>query len=115
MVNIMVHKMNLWDESFQKIKNKTKTIEMRLFDEKRSSISIGDFIEFTNTKTNETLVCLVTNLYKYKDFEQLYNHHNKISIGYSEDEVANANDMLTYYSVEMIKKFGVIGIEIKVK
>ena len=38
----MIHKMNLWDESFQKIKNKTKTIEMRLCDEKRSLISIGE-------------------------------------------------------------------------
>ena len=32
----MTHKMNLWDDSFIKIKNKTKTIEMRLCDEKRS-------------------------------------------------------------------------------
>ena len=49
----MIHKMNLWNDSFNKIKDKTKTIEMRLCDEKRSIICIGDIIEFTNTKTNE--------------------------------------------------------------
>ena len=111
----MTHKMNIWDESFIKIKNKTKTIEMRLYDEKRSLISIGDIIGFINTKTNEVLECVVVNLYKYKDFYELYKHHNKISIGYSEDEIANPNDMLTYYSAENINRYGVLGIEIAIK
>ena len=46
----MIHKMNLWNDSFNKIKDKTKTIEMRLCDEKRSIICIGDIIEFTIQK-----------------------------------------------------------------
>lgn len=111
----MTHKMNLWNDSFLKIKNKTKTIEMRLCDEKRSLISIGDIIEFTNTRTNEILECIVTNLYKYKDFYELYKYHNKIAIGYSNDEIADPNDMLAYYSIEKIEKYGVLGIEIIVK
>lgn len=111
----MVHKMNLWDDPFNKIKDKTKTIEMRLCDEKRSLISVGDIIEFTNTKTNEIIECTVINLYKYNDFYELYKHHDKISIGYSKDEDANPVDMLAYYSVENIEKYGVMGIEIIVK
>lgn len=111
----MIHKMKLWDESFEKIKNKTKTIEMRLCDEKRSLISIGDTIEFVNTKTNEIIVCAVINLYKYNDFYELYKHHDKISIGYSENERADPTDMLAYYSAENIEKYGVMGIEIIVK
>lgn len=110
----MIHKMKLWNESFKKIKNKTKTIEMRLCDEKRSIILIGDFIEFTNTNSGETLECIVTNLYKYETFEELYKYHNKIAIGYNEDDEANPSDMLAYYSDENIKKYGVIGIEISV-
>ena len=35
---------------------------MRLNDEKRSQIKIGDEIEFTNIKINETLICKVTNV-----------------------------------------------------
>ena len=111
----MVHNMNLWNESFLKIKNKTKTIEMRLCDDKRSLISIGDIIEFTNTRTNEVLQCIVVNLYKYDNFEELYKHHNKISIRYEKQEVANPCDMLAYYDIEKIKKYGVVGIEVIIK
>ena len=112
--NISVHKMNLWNDSFISIKNKTKTIEMRLNDEKRSKIKIGDIIEFTNTTTLETLNVKVDNIFKYDDFEQLYSHHDKISIGYKEDEVADPKDMLMYYKNEDIKKYGVLGISVRV-
>lgn len=111
---MIVHKMKLWNDSFQKVKNGTKTIEMRLNDEKRSLINIGDCIEFTNTKNKEILKCLVINLHKYNNFNELYKHHNKISIGYSEDEIANPDDMLTYYSIDNIEKYGVVGIEIHI-
>lgn len=30
----MMHKMNLWEDAFEKIKEKTKSIEMRLNDKK---------------------------------------------------------------------------------
>ena len=107
-----MHKMNLWNDSFEAIKDGWKTIEMRLNDEKRSIIKIGDEIEFTNVKTNELLICKVTNLFMYKNFDELYNNHNKISIGYKENEIANPNDMLMYYSKEDIEKYGVLGIEL---
>ena len=47
--------MKLQNDPFTKIKNKTKTIEMRLNDEKRRKIKIHDLIEFTNIKTGEKL------------------------------------------------------------
>ena len=64
--------MNLWDDSFQIIKEGWKTIEMRLFDEKRAIISVDDTIEFTNTKTKEKMDCKVIKLYRYSDFASLY-------------------------------------------
>lgn len=111
----MLHKMNLWDDSFQKVKDKTKTVEMRLCDEKRSLISVGDTIEFTNTKNGEILECIVINIYKYISFDELYKHHDKISIGYSENEIANPTDMLAYYSNEKIEQYGVLGIEVRIR
>lgn len=48
----------------------------------------------------------------YKNFNELYNNHNKISIGYKENENANPDDMLMYYSKEDIEKYGVLGIEL---
>lgn len=106
--------MELWHESFEKIKSKTKTIEMRLNDEKRSVIEIGDIIEFTDTSSGEKIRCGVINIFRYADFENLYRNHNKISIGYQENETADPADMLTYYSEDKIKKYGVVGIEVSV-
>jgi len=85
---------------------------MRLNDEKRSKIENGDEIDFTNTEANEVFICEVIKNYKYINFEELYQNHNKISIGYREDEIANPNDMLIYYSKDNIDKYGVLGIEI---
>lgn len=110
----MIHKMNLWDDSFEAIKEGWKTIEMRLNDEKRSLIKINDIIEFTNTETKEIMSCIVLKLHHYKTFDELYKNHSKLSIGYKEDEIAKPEDMLAYYSTEEINKYGVLGIEIRV-
>ena len=59
--------MKLWNDFFEAIKEGWKTTKMRLNDEKRSQIKISDEIEFTNIKTNETLICKVTNLFKYNN------------------------------------------------
>ena len=110
----MIHKMNLWNDSFEAIKDGWKTIEMHMNDEKRSLIKVKDVIEFANTTTSETMSCLVLKLYHYKTFDELYKNHSKLSIGYKEDENAKPEDMLVYYSMEEIKNFGVLGIKIKV-
>ena len=41
----MLHKMKLKLSPFEKIKDGSKTIELRLYDEKRQKVKIGDFIE----------------------------------------------------------------------
>jgi len=46
-VKRMIHKMKLNEEPFEKIKNGTKTVEFRLYDEKRKQIKVGDKIEFS--------------------------------------------------------------------
>ncbi len=109
----MIHKMKLNNIPFLNIKNGTKTIELRLNDEKRQLLKIKDFIEFTNIDTAEKLLVEVENLYYYPSFEELFKHFNKIAIGYKEDEDANPKDMDEYYSKEEQEKYGVLGIEIK--
>lgn len=109
----MTHKMKLHDEPFRKIKNGTKTIEMRLNDEKRQLINIGDSIEFENRMTLETVTVSVIGLYKFNSFYELYNAFDKLSIGYDMDEEANPCDMEKYYSKEEQEKYGVLAILIK--
>jgi ASC-1-like (ASCH) protein len=105
--------MKLNNEPFECIKNGTKTIELRLNDEKRKLLTVGDYIEFTNRVTNEKLLVKVIDLFKYNSFEELYKHFNKIEMGYSINEEANPKDMENYYSKEEQEKYGVLGIKIK--
>ena len=108
----MKHSMRLQHAPFLAIKSGRKKIEMRLYDEKRALIKEGDRVAFTDIETSETLLCEVVHLYRYATFEQLYARHDKISLGYQENEEANPSDMLAYYPLEEVKKYGVVGIEI---
>ena len=110
----MIHKMNLQDSPFKMIKDKEKTVELRLYDEKRRKIKVGDKIIFDNANTNETITVEVLKLHIYKDFYELYKHFDKKTIGYKENEIKDPKDMEEYYSKDKIEKYGVVGIEIKV-
>ena len=105
--------MNLWNDSFLSIKSSVKTVEMRLNDEKRSLVSSGDTIIFTNVDTKEEIIVRVIKTVVYKDFFELYCHYNKLEIGYREDEINDPLDMYRYYSKEKIDKYGALAIEIK--
>ena len=109
----MLHKMKLKESPFERIKDGTKTVEFRLYDEKRRLIKIGDIIKFTNNKTNESIYTLVTDLHIYKDFSMLYSKFPKTRLGYLENEIAKPEDMEVYYSKENIDKYGALGIEVK--
>ena len=100
-----IYEMNLCSKPFDSIVNHGKTIEMRLDYEKRKAIKIGDIIRFTKNSTKEQIDCLVTNIYRYKTFDEMYKHHDKIALGYKEDEPANPEDMLEYYTQENIEKY----------
>lgn len=109
----MKHEMKLHDSPFKLIKNGTKTIELRLNDEKRQKVKVGDLIEFTNRSTNEKIMTKVKELHHYQSFDELYKHFDKIKLGYEENEEANPTDMELYYSKEEQNKYGVLGIEIE--
>lgn len=113
----MKYFMNLNSAPFNMIKSGEKTIELRLNDEKRQLISQGDEIEFINTDDNSLkLLCKVIKIYNFKSFEELYNILPLDKCGYTKEELNNAkaSDMDLYYSKERQKKYGVLGIQIKV-
>ena len=108
----MKHFMRLQHAPFLAIKSGRKKIEMRLYDEKRSLIKEGDMVEFTDVETSEVILCRVVQMHRYANFHQLYANHDKISLGYQENEKASPTDMLAYYPQEEVRKYGVVGIEI---
>ena len=112
----MVHYMNLNPQPFSMIADGTKTIELRLLDEKRSLISVGDTLIFTNTADNtRILTCKVKALHRFANFAELYRSLPLDKCGYLPNELATAapEDMEAYYSVEKQKLYGVIGIELE--
>ncbi len=109
----MKYDMKLNNSPYEKIKKCTKTIELRLNDEKRKKLKVNDIIEFTNRETLEKMEVIVENIYYYPTFDELYKHFDKVSLGYEENDVANSKDMEQYYTKEQQEKYGVLGIEIK--
>ena len=110
----MTHYMNLVPSAFSEIADGSKTIELRLNDEKRQKIVVGDIIVFTHTETQETVSAKVLALHKFPDFEALYKALPLEKCGYAESELSTAHhtDMEQYYSQEKIQKYGALGIEI---
>lgn len=105
----MLHKMKLQESPFERIKNGTKTIEFRLYDEKRSKIKIGDQIEFAKLPDlQETILVDVLDLYREDTFENLFK-----KIFTDEDEIKKKTaSMYQYYSPDDEKQYGIVGIKI---
>lgn len=109
--------MKLDPKPFEMVKSGQKTIELRLYDEKRRKIKSGDIIRFVRTDDeNEVIEAEVISLYLFKDFTALYRELPLLKCGYTSENSANADpkDMEFYYTPEKQKKYGVVGIEIKV-
>ncbi|MBR6645662.1 MAG: ASCH domain-containing protein [Clostridia bacterium] len=110
----MTHYMKLKPFPFEMIKSGNKTIELRLFDEKRQKISLGDSIEFTNTQTCEVITSEVIALHLFDSFRELYESLPLLKCGYTLDNIdtAHYSDMNEYYSKDEQEKYGVLGIEL---
>ena len=109
--------MKLHDSPYRLIKNGIKTIELRLNDEKRRLISVGDEIEFKHSlDPDKSIYCTVIALHNFSSFTELYAGLDLLKCGYTVRDIsrASASDMDLYYSRDMQNKYGVIGIEIKV-
>ncbi len=113
----MIHEMRLRPTPFEQIKSGEKTVELRLYDEKRSRIKLGDYIVFTNTESGERLKAAVTALHRFDNFTELYSALPLIKCGYTAENIslAKPEDMAEYYSKEEQSKYGVLGIEIEIK
>lgn len=110
------HIMKLAPSPFEMIRRGKKTIELRLYDEKRKSISNGDRITFVNTDDdNDLLRVKVENMFVFNSFEELYKKLPLLECGYTENDVsmASPDDMNQYYSKDKQMQYGVVGIKIR--
>ena len=111
----MTHLMKLKDNPFNKIASGEKTIELRLYDEKRKRIKVGDRIEFTKiSHPDKKLITEVIALHLFSSFKELYSALPLEKCGYGMEELKNASfrDMEQYYTLEEQSQYGVVGIEL---
>lgn len=114
----MQHSMKLLEGPFEKIKSGQKTIEIRLYDEKRQQIRVGDSIEFSKSSNlDEKIVVEVMNLYRHPSFRSLVDNFGLEYYGYAPDYPIEdfIESIYTIYTKEEEEKYGVLGIEIKMK
>ncbi len=106
--------MNLVPSAFSKIADGSKTIELRLNDEKRQQINVEDTVVFNCSSTKGILTAQVSRLHKFSDFEELYKALPLEKCGYtvSELDTAHYTDMEQYYTKDQIKNYGALGIEL---
>ncbi|MGK2896463.1 MAG: ASCH domain-containing protein [Candidatus Saccharimonadales bacterium] len=106
-----IHKLQLATEPFTAIKDGRKTIESRLFDDKRQLIQLGDTIEFTNREAPDQKVSAkVVGLLRYETFSSLF-RHNKLSKFGGESIEWLENQINEFYSIDEQHENGVMGIE----
>ena len=108
----MLHTLKLQPFSFDKIKDGSKTIEVRLFDDKRREIKLGDTIEFRREPEQiETVQAEVIGLLNYKTFSDLAEDFPTI------DGDAHKNILLdriySFYTKEQEAEHSVVGIKIR--
>ena len=112
----MTHRMKLQDKPFRAISEGRKDIELRLYDEKRRAIRIGDRIEFRHAGDPERgLLVRVTALHPFPSFAALYASLPLDRCGYAPEEIPSARpeDMEAYYPSGEQEKYGVLGIEFR--
>ena len=107
------YEMNLQPKYFDFIKDGTKRIELRLFDEKRSQIELGDIIEFSKSE-NDKLKVEVIGLLRYKSFKELF---EDFDISILADASMTKEELLgvlsEFYTPEEQTQYGVVGIRLR--
>ncbi len=107
-----MHNLNLAPRPFEAIKSGNKTIESRLYDERRQIIELGDTIIFTNREQSEQTVAVkVIGLLRYDSFKNLFTHNDPVKFGGTSPEQLLAR-IREFYTVEQEQEYGVVGIEL---
>ncbi|ASI13692.1 ASCH family RNA-binding protein [Candidatus Mancarchaeum acidiphilum] len=112
----MIHEMSLYEDPFEKIKGGRKSIEVRLYDEKRRKVNVGDAIVFRKLPDkSESLRVVVVGYSVFGSFRDLFMNFDKSKFGHPENISIDDQIKLSrqYYTEDKEKEYGVMGIHIK--
>jgi ASC-1-like (ASCH) protein len=106
-----IHYMNLLEEPFLMIERGIKTVEMRLYDEKRRKLRVGDIIVFSSS--GREIRAAVKGLYIYENFHALVSDFSPAELGFPESERGYIADfMLSIYGKEKIDSCKTLAIKV---
>lgn len=113
----MEYIMGLQEKYFNAMKYGSKKIEIRLNDEKRKKLKIGDTIYFLlEPDRKKKIEARIVNLIKYKNFSDAIDNipfeYLTVPNDIKEDYL---NDLNKYYSKDDQNKYGVLAIEIEIQ
>lgn len=111
----MLHEMKLQAIYFEKMRAGQKTFEVRLFDDKRKKIAVGDEIVFKKEpELAESLRMRVVGMEIFESFEEMAVTLPPRALGF--DDKSKAEIVETYhsfYSADDEKKFKVVAIKLE--
>lgn len=108
------HHMKLQVSPFEQIAAGSKTIEVRLYDEKRQGLQVGDKIIFSRLDGSEGIIeTEVMSLEVFPTFKDLFSAYTPSTYGASRAD--EWESMYAYYSPEDEQKCGVLAIGIRKK
>lgn len=113
----MKYIMKLNPKYFEYMKNGTKRIEIRLNDQKRKDLKIGDEIVFQKEpELKEELYTKIVSLSIKSNFKELIENLDVSEYSdKNESEEKFLNDLYKFYTKGQEEKYGVVGIQIKIR
>ncbi len=114
----MQHTMRLHPAPIAKLRARTKTIEMRVNDEKRRLIQVDDTILFTSrANANDTLLTKVVGVHRFDTFSAMVQAFTPVQMGYEGEDLRKLveegdHGMHPFYPPEEEQQYGVVGIEV---
>lgn len=109
----MIYTRHLQPKYFEKVKDGSKVIECRLFDEKRRLLKIGDTLDFVNRDNEgESIKTEITELLNYPTFNALVADFPASFFG-GNNKTEILEDLYKFYTPEQEEKYSVLGIRFK--
>ena len=107
---------HLDEDIFENVKHGTKNVEVRVNDEKRRKLKVGDKITFLKRPNDiESIDAIVEDLKYYTNFNELvedYKIEELYKEGFSKEEFLTL--LKRFYSDEEINKYGTVAIKFKI-
>ena len=109
-----MHTMKVQTKYYNLLKSGVKTVELRLWDEKRQLIKVGDQITFSDLSNPvDSFTAQVLALHRANSFDELCKIISPTQAGFvSKEELIDC--LQEFYTPEAQSQYGVVGIEVKI-